>query len=238
MSRHSPLSSDTHKTLRVSRARKGELGDAEMCCLVVPAEFREVQAHYPIVFQKDRSQGSMNAVALFGFTRGENLFLNARGWDARYVPLAMDTRPFLVGLDREGGSEAHVHIDLDHPRVEAKTGERVFDDAGEPTPFLQAMTGKLGRLHEGYQASRGFFDALERHELLEPFSLEISLDDGSQNQLVGFQTINETRLQSLDAAATAELHAAGYLMPVFMAVASLSNFADLVGRKNESLVHA
>ncbi|WP_203291234.1 SapC family protein [Maricaulis parjimensis] len=238
MSRHSPLSSDSHKTLRVSRARRAELGDAEMCCLAVPAEFRDAQAHYPIVFQKDPSRDGMNAVALFGFTRGENLFLNARGWDARYVPLAMETKPFLVGLDREGGDSAHVHIDLDHPRVDAAQGERVFDDQGQPTPFLQAMTGKLGRLHEGYQASRGFFEALERHELLEPFSLEITLEDGSHNQLVGFQTIGEARLQALDAAVVAELHAAGHLMPIFMVVASLSNFADLVRRKNESLVHA
>ncbi len=238
MSRHSPLSKDSHKTLRINRARKAELGDAEMCCLVTPAEFRDVQAHYPIVFQRAASGDGMNAVALFGFTRGENLFLTRSGWDARYVPLAMDTRPFLVGLDRDGGQGAHVHIDLDHPRIEADQGERVFDDAGQPTPFLQAMTAKLGQLHEGYQAGRGFLEALEHHDLLEPFALEITLDDGSHNQLVGFQTINETRLQGLDAAATAELHQAGYLMPIFMAVASLSNFADLVRRKNESLVHA
>ena len=238
MSRHSPLSSDTHKTLRISRARKAELGDAEMCCLVVPAEFRDVQTHYPIVFQKDAAKGGMNAVALFGFSRGENLFLDAKGWDARYIPLAMETRPFLVGLDRQGGTGAHVHIDLDHPRIGAAQGERVFDDQGQPTVFLQAMTGKLGRLHEGYQSGRGFFEALERHQLLEPFSLELSLEDGSHNQLVGFQTIDEARLQGLDAAAIAELHQAGYLMPIFMAVASLSNFADLVRRKNSGLVHA
>ena len=49
-----------------------------------------------------------------------------------------------------------------------------------------------------------------------------------------FTTINEDRLRALDAKVLGELHAAGHLEPVFMAVASVSNFRDLIDRMNRS----
>jgi hypothetical protein len=90
----------------------------------------------------------------------------------------------------------------------------------------------LGELDIGWQATDGFFAALNRHELLEPLTLEITLDDGTTNRLVGYHGIAEERLQQLDAAALGELHAEGHLMPVFMAVASLANVAELIARKS------
>ena len=42
----------------------------------------------------------------------------------------------------------------------------------------------------------------------------------------------EDKLQQLDGDALGALHADGHLMPIFMAVASLSNLSELVERKN------
>jgi hypothetical protein len=44
--------------------------------------------------------------------------------------------------------------------------------------------------------------------------------------------IDEDKLQALDAATLGELHAAGHLQPIFMALASLSNIGAMVVRKN------
>jgi hypothetical protein len=111
----------------------------------------------------------------------------------------------------------------------------VFDDAGRPTRYLEAVSEQLGELDEGWQTSGDFFAALRRYELLEPLTLEITLDDGSVNRLVGFHVIDEARLSALDAVALGGLHAEGHLMPIFMAVASIGNFNALVARKNERL---
>jgi hypothetical protein len=109
---------------------------------------------------------------------------------------------------------------------------RVFDDLGRATPYLETIAAQLGELDAGWQASEGFFAALARHELLEPLTLEITLADGSTNRLVGYHGIAEERLQQLDAVALGELHADGHLLPVFMALASLANVAELVERKS------
>src|SRR3546814_1311090 len=93
------------------------------------------------------------------------------------------------------------------------------------TPYLDEIAERLGDLDEGYRASRAFYDALLAYELLEPFSLEVTLDDGSVNSLVGFHIIDEAKLRALDAEALGALHGAGHLMPMFMALASLSQLS-------------
>ena len=59
-----------------------EYGDAVMSAVTFPAEFRSLQAHYPIVFRKSQDGTTFEPVALFGFEEGQNLFLGPHGWDA------------------------------------------------------------------------------------------------------------------------------------------------------------
>jgi len=233
MSHHHILNSAEHGSLRIHTAAGADYGDNVMACLTVPAEFREVQGHFPIVFRRDIDTGKMSSLALFGFEAGENLFLQAGQWDARYRPLAMAIQPFLVGRTAAGDGGAQVHVDMDHPRIsKTSEGTRVFDDDGKPTPYLEAIATKLGDLDHAFRASADFFLVLETYSLLEPFSLEVALDDGSKHSLVGFHTIDEERLAALDGEALQALHHAGHLEPIFMALASLAQFSELVARKN------
>ncbi len=238
MSNHAILTADTHRDLRVRTHRGPELGDDVMCCLTVPTEFRQVQNEYPIVFRMNVERDAFSAFALFGFENAENLFLDGERWDAHYRPLAIDIQPFLIGMPAGGAGDKQVHIDLKSARIAKDEGMRVFDDQGRPTPYLETIAEKLGELDAGYQASRDFFAALTRHELLEPLALDITLDNGSTHRFLGFHVINEDRLRALDDDQVAELHRQDYLMPIFMALASLSNIADLVARKNLRSNHA
>lgn len=233
MSNHQILNPGDHAELRIHGGAGSDFGDNVMACLTTPSEFRSVQAHYPIVFRRDISTGAFSALAMFGFENGENLFLDGGRWDARYRPMAQVIQPFLIGRAASEGGVAQVHVDMNSPRI-SKNGEgtRVFDADGRPTPFLEAMATRLAALDEGYRQSPDFCAALERLGLLEPFTLDVPLDDGSRHSLVGYQIIAEERLAALDGAALGDLQAKGYLLPIFMAVASLSRFSDLVARKN------
>lgn len=233
MSNHQILNTAEHGELRVHTGAGAQFGDDAMAALVVPEEFRAVQAHYPIVFRRDNESGKFMALALFGFENGENLFLDGDRWDARYRPLSIAIQPFLVGRAADGESEGQVHIDMDHPRI-ATNGEgmRLFDESGRASPFLDDIAGKLGALDAGYRASGDFLDALARYELLEPFVFEVPLSNGSKHSLVGFHMIDEDKLRALDGDALGALHADGHLLSIFMAVASLSNLTALVERKD------
>jgi hypothetical protein len=71
----------------------------------------------------------------------------------------------------------------------------MFLPHGGNTEFLEQTNSLLFAIHQGLQGQAGF-PALLEHELLESFVLDIELNDGSQNRLVGFYTINEDRLQA------------------------------------------
>ena len=237
-SQHAILTAEAHRDLAIRTERAAALGDAQMCCITVPTEFRAVQGTYPILFRLSDTRDRFTALAMFGFENGENLFLDGDRWDARYRPLAMEIQPFLIGGSATHEGPGQVHIDLSSPRISAtKEGTRLFDELGQPTPYLDRIAGQLGMLDEGYRAAPAFFAALQRYDLLEPFTLDVTLDDGARNRLVGFHIIDEDRLAALDGAALADLHAGGHLEPMYMAIASLAHLGDLVDRRNRRLSH-
>lgn len=222
------LNNVDHKDLKVIPTRSAAYGDDVKSALTFPAEFRNVQACYPIVFQKT-ADGKFQSIALFGFQDKENLFLGPDGWDASYVPLTVERQPFLIGLrDRE----PMLHIDLASPRVSRTEGEPLFRAYGGSTEFLERMSSVLLTIHQGLEAAPAFVDALLQHDLLESFVLDVELNDGSQHRLSGFYAIHEDRLGALDAGALERLHKAGYLQAIYMAIASQSHFRDLIERRN------
>lgn len=233
MSNHQILNSATHAGLRIFSGASARYGDNVMACLTVPQEFHQVQGHFPILFRRDISSGTFSALAMFGFENGENLFLDGDRWDARYRPLALAIQPFLIGRAAPDSESAQIHIDMDSPRISANgEGTLLFDDGGQPTPYVETIAERLGDLDHGYRASPAFFAALERYELLEPFTLDVPLNDGSRHSLVGYHMIDEERLAALDGEALAALNRDGHLRPIFMAIASLSQLGELVARKN------
>jgi hypothetical protein len=239
MARNVLLNNIEHKALRVITTRSAALGDDVMSAIVVPAEFRNVQACYPIVFQKQSDTGQFLPLALFGFEARENLFLTESGWEASYIPLSIERLPFLIGGQRLGQQAAPpqlvVHVDLDSPRISWTEGEPVFLEYGGTTEFLKRASALLHTLHAGLEATRSFVDALLGLDLLESFVLDIELKDGSHSRLAGFYTVNEERIRVLDASAVATLHGREFLEPLYMVVASTVHFRDLIDRRNRRL---
>jgi hypothetical protein len=235
-----------HRDLRVRTDRGPALGDAVMSAVTFPAEFRSVQAHYPIVFQRSADGLGFQPLALFGFEPGENLFLgdgdddgedDGKGrWAVDYLPMSIEREPFLIGRD---GDALMVHVDLDSPRIAkgaddpaGAAPEPLFRTHGGTTDFLDRINSLLLALHEGLQATPAFIAALLEHRLLESFVFDAELDDGATHRLAGFHTIDEDRFAALDGAVLEQLNRAGHLVPICMVMASASNFRDLVARRN------
>lgn len=232
MARPVALNNIDHAALRVITARGAAYGDAIMYTPVFPYEFRNVQAHYPIVFIRGQA-GGFRPVALFGLETGQNLFLNEGRWDAPYIPMAARMAPFLIGLAADGReTRLEVHIDLDHPRVSYSEGEHLFLEHGGHAPLLRDISALLSDIHTGEQSVQPFCALLDELGLIEPFTLDIELDDGAKGRLAGYYTISEETLYALPAEQLGRLQAAGALQPVYMAVASLSQMLSIIERRN------
>lgn len=233
------LNNVDHADLRVITERSAELGDDVMYVLTFPFEFRSVQSCYPILFHRDAG-GNPYPVALFGFQEKENLFLNESGWDAPYVPAMIRRDPFLIGYQGEGdmpdADRARVlSIDLDHPRVSTEQGEPLFQPLGGYTPFLEDMADMMESIYHGYLHNKVLMQALEEHELIESVTFDITLQDGSENRLLGFYTIDEDRVQQLPGDVLQKFSEQNILMPLFMVLASTVNIRSLIERKNARL---
>lgn len=225
------LNNVDHKDLRVITAHGAQYGDNVMTALTFAQEFRNLQAHYPIVFFKSDEGSAFQSVALLGFQAGENLFLAHNRWDAAYVPLTIARQPFLIG---NVNGEMLLHVDMDSPRVSRTEGEHVFLKFGGNSEFLEKMSSNLSAIHYGRNLEPAFSAALQEFNLLESFVFDVELMDGSQNRLAGFYTINEERLGALDGKALEKLSRAGFLQPIYMAIASLSNLSALAERKHRA----
>jgi len=237
MPNHVAVNPKDHKDLRILVERSEAMGDGVMGCITFPEEFRNLQNHYPILFQLNQERSEFTCLAVLGFENGENLYLNDGKWDARYVPIAMDVQPFIIGKAPGDDEERKVVVDLDSPRLGDGEGQRVFDEHGVATTYLENISKKLAYLDDGYQKSGAYVDCLKKYDLLEPLSIDVTLKDGSKNRLMGFHTIHEERFRKLNGKALEEFQEKGYLMPSFMMLASLSNLANLIQRKNDLIVN-
>ncbi|MEP0356420.1 SapC family protein [Paraglaciecola sp.] len=232
------LNSIEHKDLKVVTSFGDQYGDNVWYTPTFPLEFRSIQAHYPIFFQKDPNTGGFYPVAMTGFQDNENLFLKGDTWNAGYVPLMIKRQPFFIGKQdkiEEGKTTEHrvIHIDLDSPRVSSNEGQQLFAEFGANSPFLVEMADMLETIHHGMEANQAFIQHLLKFDLIESFTLDIELNDGSNHNMIGFYTIQEDNLRNLDREALAELHQAGYLEAAYMMVASQSNLRNLIDMKNK-----
>jgi hypothetical protein len=226
VTQHALLNNNQHRDLRIITANGAQYGDDVMAAVTFPAEFRNIEGHYPIVFAKDKDD-NYAPIALFGFREKQNLFLKGNTWDAVYQPLLMERQPFLIGNSPNGKV---IHIDLDHPRVSRTEGEPVFNESGGNSPFLDRVGNLLANIDEGLAQNAPFVAALLEHKLLEAFTLDIQFPDKKAARFAGFHAIQEQKLNALDGAALSSLHQKGFLAAIYMAIASFSRFRDLIDR--------
>ena len=236
MSNFQILNNVDHKDLRVSEACGAEFGDGIHNCPAYTFEFRDLQSDFPILLQATQQDGLI-PVVLLGFESGENLFLEDSRWTALSRPAFLRKGPFLIGQHHaENGEQVRLlSVDVDHPRVTGGVdGQAVFQPLGGRTEYLERTADLLEQIHEGAEHTRQFTAALAELDLVEAITMDITLADGSKNQLLGFSAINEDRVRTLPGDVLADFSERGFLMPLFMMLASLSNVARLIRLKEQA----
>jgi len=225
------LNNVDHHDLRVITRAGAEFGDAINQVLVFPTEFEAVQREYPIVFRTD-AEGAMRPVALLGFERDENLFLDgAGGWLASYVPALQQRGPFTIATPEGADGEPMIRIDPDHPRVSHTEGEAIFLPQGGNSPYLARVTDILRTIYVGHHLLDPMVAAFEAAGLLRPVNLEARVSETEVHAIAGVFAIDRERLAALAAGELAALHQGGFLQSAFLAAASLGNMQRLVALK-------
>ncbi|KRG69667.1 SapC family protein [Pseudoxanthomonas dokdonensis] len=240
MARYELLNNVAHKDLRVITRFGHELGDQLAVLPAFPSEYAELQREYPIFLRRHRDSGEWQSVALLGFERDENLFLQGDRWNASYLPGAVAKGPFLIGfqeqqVDGELRQEPVIHVDLDHPRASFSEGEAVFTAQGGHSAYLQHVISVLRGIRDGTEMTQPMLAALDACGLIQPFAIDVQLDETHRVNVGGLYGIDRDKLAALDAQALHQLHQAGYLEGVYLMLASMHNVRRLMAEKQRRL---
>lgn len=234
MTRPVALDNVAHQDLRVALRHGKAFGDCVNQIPLYPSEFEAAQREFPILFREDAEEG-LQAIALLGLDRDENLFFDGTRWTSRYIPAVQQRGPFSIGVpagDADEQEGATVHVDLDDPRVGAAEGELLFLPGGGAGRYLEHVARVLGRLHAGIRAATPVYALFQSAGLLESTTIEVALDAQSRYQVEGFLVLSRERLDALEPAMLEQLHRANVLGLAYLVAASLGNITALVERKN------
>lgn len=229
-----------HATLRIQTEQAEFHSQGIQLLPVVPAEFASVATQSPIVLTKNGQTGQFVTVALLGFAPGENLWCVDGRWQGSYLPLHLQRQPFFLGQSGDDGQgEYLLCMDPDSPAIcrdsNAANAEPLFVENGADSPYLQQIKTVLAELLRGEQQLQQLVQALLDAALIQPLSLEITFANQQSTRLNGLYTIDQQKLNTLDAATLVKLHQAGWLASIYTLLASAAQIYPLVERKNRSL---
>jgi hypothetical protein len=121
---------------------------------------------------------------------------------------------------------------MENDSLQRNTGDCIFDEHGNETPYLQKTKSILAELLAGETETRRFIDKLLALNLVQPMRFDIEYANRQSQRVQGIYTVDEERMKSLPAEALIELHALRYLAPLYTMIASLGHVYSLVNRKN------
>ena len=224
-----------HRNLRLEREVPRYDRTAGMNALFVTAvEFADVCREYPIVFvdagQAPDGQREVAPMAVLGLEQGENLMLGSDGrWDARYTPALL--RGYPLGLAPVDADTFTLCIDAKAAAQGSDKGERLFDDAGQATAFLDERRKFVEELEREAQRTRLLGRRLNELGLLRSMRFDATLADGSKITVDGFLAIDDEKLAALPEATVFDLHKNGVLALIHAQQISMGMMRALVERR-------
>ncbi len=223
-----PVSSQRHRDLCIQRLDFGfasKVNSVPLTAVEIPLAARE----YTIVFA-----GTEDAIApavVLGVADSQNLYLDENNaWKADYIPAFVRRYPFVFAQSQDA-TQFTLCIDEDWSGCNREgKGQRLFDDEGNQTPYLQNMLKFLSDYQTQFVRTQVYCKKLKELNLLEPMQAQIGLPGGEKRSLGGFLGVNRARIKTLAAEKLAELAKTDELELTYLQMASLNNLSSVVNR--------
>lgn len=170
---------------------------------------------------------------VLGLAAQQNLFITAENaWDPNtYVPAYVRRYPFCMTRVTVDGKEAPERVACVEKRAINDKGEALFDDSGNALPEWEQRQKLLFEYESDLARTEDMCKLLATHNLLEPFSMQATPNQGEPVQLTGMFRVAEARLNDLDGEVLKDLLRKGVLGRIYTHLLSLENFQRLLGRR-------
>ncbi len=186
---------------------------------------------YPILFVRvgvdEQGQPDYAPIAALGLTSGENLYVEGGRWRGHYLPSVMAAYPFCVARGPENRYAVCIDAASTHLAYDGE-GERLFDDAGQPTEFARRLQADLERLEAHVESTRAVVRRVAALGLLVDRRFDATLPDGRTLTVDGFLAVDEEKVRALPDATLLELNRDGILRFIHAHWSSLGQMRRLL----------
>lgn len=229
-----PISKQKHHSLSVKTGGNYDFTKNVNSVPLTAVEFPSAAADYCIIFAG--TEESVMPAIILGVKDNNNLYISESGqWDATYIPAFVRRYPFVFSSS-DSGSTFTLCIDEEFSGCnEEGVGERLFDSEQEMTQYLQGVLNFSKEYQGQFQRTQLFCKKLIDWDLLEPMKAQITLKDGEQVNLGGFQVVNRAKLKKLSDEQLLELAKTDELELIHLHLHSMKNFASMVERMSAEI---
>jgi SapC len=224
------------KTQKLRLPAAGELPQFVQRGNAIPislSEFRPAGHEYPIVFTSGDAGKTYAAVAVLGISAGENLYCSDGAWARdKYLPAYVRRYPFCMAKVTVNKVEQKDRLICVEKSYIDENGAAMFDTQGNPQGRWKDIERLLTEYEADLERGREMCAILAEYGLLEPFSMQATLDKGgAAMQITGMHRVAEKNLENLNAAQIKNLMRKGLLARIYVHLMSLDNFKHLLERK-------
>jgi hypothetical protein len=223
-----PISKARHMNWSVRTDRSYKFAAETNSVPLMTVEFTSAAHEFPIVFSADSD--NVLPAAVMGLDVDKSVMVGKDGsWDSTYIPAFVRRYPFVFSAS-DDHQTLTLCIDESFEGFDrkGKSGERLFDDAGERTPYLESMLGFANAYQGEHQRTRRFGQILKSLDILEASEAKITLPDGATRSLTGFQCVSRAKLKALSPNKLSEIVANDALELIYLHLYSMRNFEGLL----------
>ena len=220
------LNSQIHKDLKVEPPKDFKKFKQLNSCIILGEEFAEACKYYPIVFVKNPQEG-ITPVVILGFENNAFIDHEDKWKEGYYIPAFVRRYPYILveeKEDKEGERKLFVAIDKNFEGYGSESGERLFDDEGKNTEYLNKVIDFLRAYDVDYHLTMNFAKKIEEVGLLQTIEATVKLPDNKTFIIKNLFVVNEEKLKKLKEKDVMDLFSKGFLGWIYAHLISLNNF--------------
>ncbi|MCX7355158.1 MAG: SapC family protein [Alphaproteobacteria bacterium] len=219
-----PLARDRHAGKSLKNTASLSFAANSNAVPVTLEEFGIASRHYPIVFSMEKPAV---AVAVLGFRRGENLFIDGQGrWAPEsYVPGYIRRYPFIF-MEMKERNQYMLCVDEAANLLE-DNGTRPLFEGNQPSDLTKRALEFCAAYHRQSVLTQRFAEAIESHGLLSDKGANVTVPGGQTIALQGIRQIDQDKFRTLPDSVILEWHKNGFLFAIHAHFISLGNWPGL-----------
>lgn len=227
------VNSNTHSTLKVNKNSAIEYASKLHIMNLRVDEVGKAVSSFPVFLTRGNVNGQWGLSVLTSFEAGCNVFVENEAWQSVYQPSCMQSFPFYLMRSPSNENSYAVGIDETNPVFSSESGDSLFDDENNATPFLHHKTKLLEAELKSDMQSFEFTQYIQSLGLVKSIDLVVHYEDGASQTLKGLNTVDEDKLQALSSEQLMELNKRGYLSPIHAMLVSIYQLNSLIVKNNK-----